>query len=187
LYPVYKKFQEEKAIDVKKEGFYQIPFCYKTLAEDPHEALYLDDLKPQGFEMFDRLQQITKEQVLIVMRTLAKLHAVFFCMKDQKPKSIQTFRETIDIFMLRKGEENMNVWFESVKVQAKATISNCGNADMIQKLDDLLQLNLFDFMELCVSPELAEPYAIICHGDVSRLSFIFSNISRKTTLKALKK
>ncbi|KAL7029770.1 hypothetical protein ACKWTF_006353 [Chironomus riparius] len=165
LYPMYKQFQEEKGIDVEKDGFHEIPFCFKALTDDPFEGLYFDDLKASGFEMFDRFQNVTKEQVLIVMKTLAKMHAVFYCIKDQKPELIEHYRDMVDIFLQRKGDENMNVWFESVKNRSKDTITECGNEDMIKKVNDLLSLDFFELLETCINGEAAEPYAIVCHGD----------------------
>lgn len=174
LYPMYKKFQEERGIDVEKDGFHQVPFCYKALTDDPFEGLYFDDLKASGFEMFDRHKDVTKEQVLIVMKSLAKMHAVFFCIKDQKPELIDDYREMIDIFLLRKGDDNMNIWFDTIKKQSKDTIAECGNEDMIKKVDDLLSLNFFELLETCINVEATEPYSIVCHGDVSDLIKDFS-------------
>ena len=167
LYPMYKQFQEEKGIDVNKDGFHQVPFCFKALTDDPYEGLYFDDLKARGFEMFDRLQLVSKEQVLIVMKSLAKMHAVFYCIKDQKPELIENYRDMVDIFLQRKGDENMDIWFDSVKKQAKDAIVECENEDMIKKVDDLLSLKFFELLETCINGEAAEPYAIVCHGDVS--------------------
>ena len=167
LYPMYEKFQREKGINVDHDGFHHIPFCYKTLTDDPFEGLYFEDLKAKGFEMFDRFKDVTREQVILVMKALAKMHAIFFSIKDQKPHLIQSYREMVDIFLQRENDENMNLWFENVKKQAKDTISNFTNQDLLKKIDDLLKLKFFELLKLCITSEHAEPYAIVCHGDVS--------------------
>lgn len=167
LYPLYKKFQEEKGIDVEKEGFHHVPFCYKTLVDDPYEGLYFEDLKAKGFEMFDRHKNVTKEQVVLVMKSLAKFHAISYSIKDQTPELIQSYQELTDIFLQRKGDNNMNIWFETIKNQARDTISELTNPDLIDKLDNILKLNFFELLECCIESKAAEPYAVICHGDVS--------------------
>lgn len=172
IFPLYKKFQEDKGIDVEKDGFHQIPFCYRTLTEDPYEGLYFEDLKASGFEMFDRLQDITKDQVCLVMKALAKFHAIFYCLKDQKPELIQSYREIVDIFMQRKGDENMSLWFENVKKQAIDSLANIQNDDLKTKAESLLALDFFDLLETCIMAKEAEPYAVLCHGDVSLLNIL---------------
>lgn len=69
IYPIYEKFQAEKGINVKMEGFHHTARCYKSLTEEPYEA---QDLNDYGFEMYDILREVTREHVLLVMRTLAK-------------------------------------------------------------------------------------------------------------------
>ena len=51
------------------DGFHHTARCYKSLTEEPYEALFLQDLNDYGFEMYDRLREVTREHVLLVMRT----------------------------------------------------------------------------------------------------------------------
>lgn len=166
IFPLYKKFQEEKCVDIDAEGYHQIAFCYKTMTEEPFEGLFFEDLKAKNFEMFDRHKNLTEEHVFLAMKTIAKMHALFFCLKDQKPETIAKYKEMEDIFLLRKDDNNMLAWFDTLKDPARDAIKDC-DKEIIEKVDELFKKNFYELMNDCVLGADAEPYAILCHGDVS--------------------
>jgi hypothetical protein len=166
IYPLYRKFQEEKGVAIDVDGYHNVPFCYKSLTDEPYEGLFFEDLKATNFEMFDRFKDLTEDHVFLAMKAIAKMHAIFFCLKDQKPDLIAKYKEMEDIFLIRKDDNNMLMWFDSLKTLAREAIKDQGS-ETIEKIDELFQKNFFDLMKACVTGEDAEPYAILCHGDVS--------------------
>lgn len=168
IYPMYKKFQEDKGIDVEKDGFHHIPYCYKTISEEPHEGLFFEDLNVSGFKMFDRLQEVTKEQVFLVMKTLAKLHAVFFSIKDQNPELIKPYIGLKDPFtsLCVVEDSKFNPWFDNLKSQALEVINKSQNKNLVERINNLLTNKFGDLLKTCFDRENTEPYAILCHGDV---------------------
>lgn len=166
ILPLYKSFQEEKGIDVDFDGYHYAPFCYKSMTDDAFEALFFEDLKVKNFEMFDRFKDLTEDHVFLAMKAIAKMHAIFFALKDQKPESIAKYKEMQDIFLLRKDDNNMLAWFDTLKVPAREAINDC-DSELIEKVDELFKKNFYELMNDCVNGEHAEPYAILCHGDVS--------------------
>lgn len=167
VYPIYQKFQEEKGIDVKNEGFYQVPLCFKSMTEDLYEGLIFEDLKASGFEMYDRLKNLTIDHVLITVKVIAKMHAVFFAIKDQKPELIADLRNLTDAFLERRDDPNMSFWFDNMRDQARASINNCDPA-LIERVDEMFKKEFFDLYGAAVDGKAAEPYAVTCHGDVSK-------------------
>lgn len=169
VFPLYKKFQEDKGIDIQKDGFYQVPFCYKTLKAEPFEALFFDDLKVKGFEMFDRFKEVTKEHVFFVMKSLAKMHALFYCIKDQNPKLVESYFELRDLFIMFCDRKNsaMDTWYESMKKQAAVVVNECKDAQMKDKVNVFLEKSIYDLVSNCCNRKKIEPYATLCHGDVS--------------------
>lgn len=163
---IYEKFQVEKGIDVKTEGFYEFPYCFKSMTDEPNEAFFFEDLKASGFEMYDRLKNLSKEHVLISLKAIAKMHALFFAIKDQQPEQIADLRNIRDIFLERRNEPNMSIWFDSMKTKARASIDQCDD-ELKEKVDDLFKSEFFDLFAESISAEDAEPYTIVCHGDVS--------------------
>lgn len=78
---MFKEFQDGK-VDIPKEKiFYEVPICYRTINIEFNEALFMDDLKLKGFEMFDRHKEITIDHAVLVMKVLGKLHAVSYAMR----------------------------------------------------------------------------------------------------------
>ncbi|CAG9802883.1 unnamed protein product [Chironomus riparius] len=187
VYPMYKKFQEEKGIDVEKDGFHHIPYCYKTLIEEPYEGLYFEDLNASGFEMFDRLKEVTKEHVFLVMKSLAKMHAVFYSIKDQKRELIEPHTKIKDIFLTLSDRPNspMTPWFDSLKKQALEVINKSQNKDMIQKIENLLENNFSELLKNCLDLEKTEPYAVLCHGDCWNNNVLFK-YDKNRALKSLR-
>lgn len=169
IYPLYKKFQEDKGINIEKDGFCHVPLCYKTLTDEPNEGLFLEDLKALGYEMYDRLRDLTKEHVFLVMKTLGRLHAVFFAIKDQKPELVETFYDMKDAFILMCERENspMIPWFESLKEQTLEVVNKSDNPEMIERVKRFLKPDLQELLQKCLNLDSMGPYAAICHGDVS--------------------
>ncbi|XP_063241157.1 uncharacterized protein LOC134541572 [Bacillus rossius redtenbacheri] len=66
---------------------YFSPYCYPTTRTD---AIILEDLKPLGYHMADRKKQLDMDHALLVLSTLAKLHAFSYIMG---PESIKHYHD----------------------------------------------------------------------------------------------
>lgn len=80
ILPLFMSYQQSKGICVA-EGFYEVPECYASIMTEYEEALFFEDLKATGFEMFDRHKSVTFEHVCLVMETLGKFHAISLGLK----------------------------------------------------------------------------------------------------------
>lgn len=168
VYPSYVKFQEEKGIDIKKDGFHEAPLCYKTLRNEPYEGQFFEDLKPLGYELYDRFDELKKENVFLVMKALAKMHALFYAIKDQKPELVQPFIEFQEYFLVLCERENspMCAWYDRFKKQAMDVVAKIENADMRDRVGKVVNENLYTSLGYCFDRERMGEYATICHGDV---------------------
>lgn len=168
IYPIYKSFQESKGINVELEGFNHVPLCYKAISENTKEGLFFEDLKVKGFEMFDRLKDVTKEHVILVMKTLAKFHATFYALKDQKPELIRSYFDLPELFIVMSERgSSVIVYFEHVKQQTLDVVNKSSNSLMVEKVKEFLKEDLLVLLKKTFDPENFEPYGCICHGDVS--------------------
>lgn len=165
--PLYKKFQDEKGIDVEKEGFNGVAHCYKALHEEPSEGLIFDNLKVKGYEMFDRHVDLTKDYVILTMKALGKLHALFYSLKDQKPELVQKFQDIDDLLInfCNDGDSSIRIMMETQKEMAIKLIKKSNNQDMVKRVLNILNNDIRKQLREAVRGDKAEPYATLCHGD----------------------
>lgn len=169
VYPLYQKFQIQKGIDIEKNGFNEVPHCYKSLTVEPYEGLFLEDLKSLGFQMFDRSTEVTKEHVLLVMKTLAKMHGLFFVINDCNPRLVEKCINIKDPFISLCDRENapLDPYFNNLKEQTFNVIDKSKNRKMVDKINKLLEKNIGHLLKSCLIRESIEPYGTLCHGDVN--------------------
>ena len=169
-----QKFQADKGIGAV-DGFYHVAQCYKSLIDEPYEGLMLEDLKVTGFEMFDRLKEVTADHVNLMMKALGKFHAISFAIKDQKPELIEHFKDMSVIFFQRddKWEDTIINYYENLKKQALVVLDNCENQDLVQRARKILHENFFKVSMGCLNGREADPYAVICHGDCWNNNMMF--------------
>lgn len=173
VFPLYKKFQLEKGIDIEKEGFSQVPLCYKILSQQPNEGLFLEDLKHDGFEMFDRFKEVTKEQVELVMKALAKMHAVFYAIKDQNPPMVESYFTLVDIFIqINEKDNSMTNYYSSLLDKTLDVVNKSENTEMKEKIKNYLKGDPMELCKSCFDLDKIEPYAVLCHGDVRQFCYI---------------
>lgn len=169
IYPMFKEFQVGKGIDVESgEGFNHVATWYKSLDEEPFEGQFFDDLSKSGYVMHDRFKDLSKAHVILVMKALAKMHATFFCIKDQQPELIEEYTKMEDFLIkIFKVENSSNlVWLLEQKLQAMAALKNCTNQDLIDRVHKVMKADSIQQFEESLSGLDAEPFAVLCHGDV---------------------
>lgn len=167
ILPMFTEFQKEKGIDVLKDGFYEVPKCYKSLNEEPFEGFFLEDLRASGFEMYSRLKALKAEHVCRVVVVLGKFHAISLALKNQRPKVFEQFKATEDVLFLRdeKSLAAYAAFFESVKQQAFGILKDGEDQELVERARKAVEMSFPDLMKSCVTGSLAEPYAVLCHGD----------------------
>ncbi|KAG5670236.1 hypothetical protein PVAND_000513 [Polypedilum vanderplanki] len=166
IYPIFKQFQLEKNIDVDILGFYEVPKCHKTLNVNQFEGIFLEDLKFKNFQLFDRKKNVTKDHVVLVLKALAKMHTIFFAIKDQCPMIVENYTE-IDDFMLKIYDENslLNFLYNSQKNLALNVLRKLENSENKRKIENFFNTNLLEIINELLGKKVAEPHAVICHGD----------------------
>lgn len=68
------------------DGFHEFPKCYKTITTDMNECLIFEDLAQTNFKLIARAE-MTPEHILLVIKTVAKMHAVSFALKGMERTS----------------------------------------------------------------------------------------------------
>lgn len=173
ILPIFQEFQKKKNIKVE-DSFFEYPECYKTLTEDYHEAVFLKDLRPEKFYMFDRFEELSFDHVVLVIKILAKLHAVSFAIKDQQPSLIEKYQKLPDIFEGRKGDVGFKFYLEELKGRAIDALEPDIDNKEIKALTDFFKNNsVYNYLIECVNGEGAEPYAVLGHRDCWNNNVLF--------------
>jgi hypothetical protein len=158
-----------KGVDVEAESFHHAAICYKSFTEEPLEGQIFEDLGEKGFQLFDRKNKITKEHVILIMKALAKMHATFLCIKDQNPEMIEKYTKMEDLLIKIFKVKNSAcfAWHRQECVRALDALEGCENQDLIDRVNKVLNEDVMQQFEEALSGKDAEPYSVLCHGDVS--------------------
>lgn len=147
--------------------FHEYPTNMFTLTDDMFEAICMNDLQVDGFYMHNRFEPISRSHVALLMRIYGKLHATSLVLKLEEPEKLDDLKKMEDLFYQRKDDNQLNDYFESLKLSALGSLEN-GNNESIdlyrQKLTDYFNRGTLSKLMLDIL-EASEPYSVICHGD----------------------
>lgn len=177
IIPLYKKFQEEKGIDVEKEGFHHTALSYGIINEEPFEGIFLEDLTAKSFEMFDRKKELTREHVLLTMKALAKMHAISFAINDQKPELIEKYKPMEDLLvkLCNDPDSSVRIFVETNNQKAIEVVKKSTNEDLKSRVLKVLNGDILQQFDDAINAKYAEPYAVLCHGDCWNNNILYKN------------
>lgn len=143
--PYFREYQQLKGIPTA-QMFTEYPVCYKSIKTEPIESLFFEDMNLTEFMMIDK-DQLTTEHVLIVMRTLAKFHALSFALKDQEPEKFSELLHGLNEIFFVRGENSV---FADQINYAQTIAFNCitdeSDTHLIKALMRLYQTNQYDLI-----------------------------------------
>lgn len=138
------------------------------------------DLKLEGFEMFDRHKAQGLEHFQLVVKALARLHAISFALRDQQPEKFEPFKGMIELFSTRDDDASMEAWFTALVVRALETLDKEEEPKVYEKTKKALEESFTDQVKELTKGEIAEPYAVICHGDCWNNNVMFKHDENDT-------
>lgn len=174
IFPAFRQFEEAKGIILEEDGFSEYPACYKTIDADPYECLILEDLSVNNFAMLDRLKEFpTVDHVNMIMRALAKWHAISFALKDQQPEKFKEISSNLQEEIFRKDNEPFGKFLDVFAPSVCKMAETMGDDQLASRVDKLFKLNMLDEIIKLLDGNQAEPYAVICHGDCWNNNILF--------------
>lgn len=172
--PYFRKFEESKGVIEEENGFTEYPKCYRTIDIEPSECIILEDLSSRNFSIIDRYtEEVSAEHVRLVMKSLAKYHAISFALKDQQPEKFEELSSDLKELFVRRDDENLRFYFKKMLEDILPILSSEEDAILRSKVQDIVDKDPTDVAYECVNPALAEPATIITHGDVWQNNTMF--------------
>lgn len=163
--PYFKQFQESKGVNIE-DIFNEYPECYRTSDIEQTECLLLEDLTTNNFSMIDRRREtITADHVNLIMKSLGKFHAISFALRDQQPEKFKEFTANMPDILMSDPKPEFVEYFEMMKKSVYDSIANEEDAHLVERLNKLYVQKQTEISAECVDGKLAEPYAVVCHGD----------------------
>lgn len=163
--PALVQFQREKGIS-ESDGFFAFPKCYGTYTDEENlnYAIVLEDLRHTGFRMWNKHLPIDYRHVQLVIGQLAKLHALSFALRQQRPDVFAQF-QTIGSPMFRHMTTFPGVesYYEDLFDRTIESLDP-SHKEEIRKITHLRHHYRVNFRASTSGAE-AEPFTVFCHGD----------------------
>lgn len=170
LAPKFLSFQQEKGLSADLI-FSAYPRCLEAICDVESEdfLLVFENLRAQDFHMLPRDKPHSVSSLRLVVRTLAKYHAVSFAFKDQQPSNFEEFKGLHDIFTQYTMSPVVRQTFDASFVRT------------IELLEDPKHIRILKELMVNVDKHLANLYdakaldrcGIIAHGDVWNNNLFF--------------
>lgn len=169
ILPMFVQFQLDKGFTTQgAHGFFTFPKCLAFVADAERDryAIVMEDLKAQGYRMFEKSDIINLAHVRFVMEEMGKFHGVSFALRDQQPELFEPLTQLKDVFLehvIKGNAEMMKGFMDMAFNRAIGTLGDDETAlkAKVEKLRDGFETE----MEACVKLGAAGEYCVINHGD----------------------
>ncbi|KAK5642404.1 hypothetical protein RI129_008571 [Pyrocoelia pectoralis] len=170
IIPKFREIQESKKLAII---FQPYPKFYTFSMDNFEEGLVMDDVRSKGFKIGDHRAVLDYPHALLIMRELGKFHALSYAIRDQRPEIFKSWESKCKdcFFNSSMGRPILS----SVLSLGRAVLNSYDshtNAKEILVFGNFLK-NLPNVFNTILSPELAENYAVINHGDVEMRNILF--------------
>ncbi|XP_060534510.1 uncharacterized protein LOC132706930 [Cylas formicarius] len=163
--PELYKLQEEKGIT---DGFTGSARCYGTTVVDCEESILMENLKTNGFKLWERRKPMDEHHIELVFSEYARFHATSMALRQLKPEKFS------------KLSENLGEVFETDKPEVQEQLKSYTNSLFqsileVVKVGDPLRMPVENF---CASQEqffedMNREKCVITHGDCWTNNMLF--------------
>lgn len=161
--PAFLKFQIDRGLSAE-QMFKAFPKCYKTVFDPERNifAIILQDMRPNGFQMWPK-EKINKiENTKMIISELAKLHAISFTMKDQCFDEFEKFEKLNDLWP--EYFDNSGA-FNKIYIQNYCRMIKILDKPEHKRIYKLLIENLHEYFLSCSDKSIPNKFRVLCHGD----------------------
>nr|CAD7440376.1 unnamed protein product [Timema bartmani] len=170
--PTLMDFQKRKNV---KNPFNEVPRCYKSLLDGENDFLVLEDLSPEGYQMFSRTKGLDFPHCAKVFHMLGRFNALSYALKDQEPDLYQelvknSVKETYYLASNKAWYSNSLHLFCLIAMDAIS--KEYPNTIYEEKFKKFAEDNLYDHL-VDIVQRSKEPFGAIGHGDAWACNFLY--------------
>lgn len=122
-----------------------------------------------------RQEPLTFDHISLMMKALGKFHAISFAVKDQQPAKFKQLTNLLKNFYekywmaFEKFKKPYEICFNRLSI----ALEEENRPDLLKRLKKAITNNCIKRVFSLVSSESAEPYAVICHADLTSFNSMF--------------
>nr|XP_050844374.1 uncharacterized protein LOC127061490 [Vespula vulgaris] len=169
ILPIFNDFLRDYNMSVDN-----IPFMYSYSKDDKNEILVLEDLKTKNYIMRET-KFLDYPHARLALRCLGKFHAYSFAIRAKKPDTFEMFKSIEEPLFYRESSatHNKEMYTRSIKLCDIVAKTLEGEDEHYRKRFNDFVKNMFDTIFEIVQGSVAEPYAVVNHGDAWTNNFLF--------------
>lgn len=161
IMPLFTKFQNKQNVP-KDEQFRSLPKCYATFIDEERQryAIILEDLRPYGFQMWDKSKLTPIENLRLIMRELGKFHGLSIAMKDQCPDQFAVVKQAADMMKTSFETKSIREMFRDIFDRSINSLPKEQYKSIMRNLKE----NMLKYVEDCLEGEKTDDLTVLCHG-----------------------
>lgn len=166
--PLLDEFQKENSIE---DHFDNVAKCYGVCEKNEKEALVLQNLKTEGFEIHSRTEPQNLNHVLFIFRNYGRWHALSLAMKIKKPSIFKALTKNMDdVFGKFMTQTNVTTQAEKEFDNALKILGKYNEATTVKKFESIKN----DVKEILTNlGNETNPASVILHGDCWNNNMMF--------------
>lgn len=161
IMPVFTEFQDKRNVP-REEQFQSLPKCYATFIDEEQQryAIILEDLRPYGFQMWDKSKLTPIENLRLVMRELGKFHGLSIALKNQSPCDFSVVRRAADLMKTSFETKSIREMFRNIFDRSIKSLKKEQYKSIMRNLKE----NMLKYVEDCYEGEKTDVLTVLCHG-----------------------
>lgn len=159
--PEFRKFELAKCGAL---NFVEYPKCYRTIDTEYDECLLLEDLCNDGFATINvQNMDVTVDHVRLVMKGLAKYHAISIAMKDQQPDTFNKLTERLHEVFINRANNTLRFYLNNQSASVFEAVTN--EPDLLAKVTEFYKREAVDWAADCIDINVTGAASVISYGD----------------------
>ena len=161
---------------LKNQQPLRVPKCYYSTLEPGKELMINNDLRENGFKMFNKKYGMDYNHATLVIKELAKMHAGSYLLIKERSydKVLSDFPALKEDVMFREGK-NLDMFDDMIQNQVDLLVSILMAFPGYERVTNWMKEWKSKFMKIIqdLISDYTDPFRVINHGDCWNNNFVF--------------